>query len=144
MSHESRLELIKKIVLRPKKRRFKDEHPKWFKSTDVIGEKNVSAKLTEKDVLDIRALSLTSSRSEIAKKYNVSKSEVGRVITGESWGHIKDGIRQPNKRTKLSHEDILKIRSFSGSMSNNEIAKMFSVGRVHVGRIIRRERRKNI
>jgi hypothetical protein len=50
------------------------------------GEKNPSAKLTEKDVLFIRGATMTDF--EIAKKFGISKTYVYYVRTGRAWKYL--------------------------------------------------------
>jgi HNH endonuclease len=53
---------------------------------DVKGEQVGTAKLTEKEVLEIRASS--ESLSKLAAKYNVDKSNVYQIKAGKSWKHL--------------------------------------------------------
>jgi len=46
-------------------------------------------RLNEQSVREIRALAGTTPNSRIAAMYGVSHATVRRVITGESWSHIK-------------------------------------------------------
>lgn len=57
------------------------------------------------------------------------KIEHGTVCWGERQG-----------RSKLTEEDVIKIRSLAGVMKKTEIAKIFNVRDMQIGRIIRRER----
>lgn len=59
-----------------------------------------------------------------------------------SHGTVCCGERQG--RSKLTDEDVIKIRSLEGKMTNVAIAKMFGVKDMQVGRIIRRERWKHL
>jgi hypothetical protein len=51
-----------------------------------IGEKNMQAKLTETEVRQLREDAATLSYSKLSKKYDISKSQVARIVTGASWG----------------------------------------------------------
>lgn len=53
---------------------------------DVRGEQIGTAKLTEKDVLEIRASDL--SLVALADKYGIDKSNVWLVRAGKSWKHL--------------------------------------------------------
>jgi len=46
------------------------------------------SKLTDDDVLEIRASSKTRQRKETAKKYNISLATVWLIISGKSWKHL--------------------------------------------------------
>lgn len=50
------------------------------------GEKNNTAKLTEKQVLEIRESNL--SAKEVASKYNVSTPTIYNIRNRDTWGHL--------------------------------------------------------
>lgn len=81
---------------------------------DVKGEGNPCSSLTDKDVVDIKKLLLTSDKSqnEIAEMFKVSKHIISRIKLGKSWSHIKvDGEENFTKSFKtMSSEDIYKIK----------------------------------
>ena len=54
------------------------------------GDKNGNAKLTEKDVLEMRRkyASKKYSQYKLAKIYNVSQQQIRRIVNRESWKHI--------------------------------------------------------
>lgn len=54
------------------------------------GGKNTKAKLTESDVLDIRAVWDTGERnkSKIARQYDVTNALIGKIIRRELWKHL--------------------------------------------------------
>ncbi len=53
------------------------------------GEKNYNAKLSEKDVLDIRrALSAGYAMRELALRYGVLTSSIKNIAIGKSWRHL--------------------------------------------------------
>jgi hypothetical protein len=56
---------------------------------DLRGEKNGRAKLTERDVLEIRASSLSSA--DLSMKFCVTKVMVCRIRRGQAWTHVKSG-----------------------------------------------------
>lgn len=51
-----------------------------------LGEKNARAKLTEKDIIDIR--SSTKTTKELATIYNVSKEHINGIKRKRYWPHI--------------------------------------------------------
>ena len=59
-------------------------------STRPIGEKSNNAKLTEKDVLEIRRLYANQiiSRNGIKLKYGISDSHVSGIVNRRYWKHI--------------------------------------------------------
>ena len=59
------------------------------------GERNGSAKLTERIVLEARQLYATGkySQSELARRYGlVSQQTLQKAIVGKTWTHVKGGI----------------------------------------------------
>ena len=52
------------------------------------GSKNGSAKLTDDNVLDIRALKEKMLQREIAKMFGVTKSLIGQIHAGKIWGWL--------------------------------------------------------
>ena len=53
---------------------------------DINGEKIGTAKLTAKDILEIRASS--ESLTVLAKRYGVHKSNISAIRSGKSWKHL--------------------------------------------------------
>lgn len=73
-------------------------HRKYDNSYDNLsnipsnkGETNGRAKLTEKDVFEIRRLLATNlfSQVEIAKMFGVSQVRISYIKTGRNWGWLK-------------------------------------------------------
>jgi hypothetical protein len=50
------------------------------------GEKNINAKLTNRDVLKIK--SMTGLNVTIAQKFNVTPERIGQIKNGKGWGHL--------------------------------------------------------
>jgi hypothetical protein len=59
----------------------------YAKNRQVIlrGENHGSAKITMAIVYEIRLLSATLTYWELAKKFNISYAQVGRIVRGERW-----------------------------------------------------------
>lgn len=58
--------------------------------TTVKGGRNGSAKLSDDDIRTIRRMvSLGLSQEAIARKFGVTRTAVGRVITGHNWGWLQ-------------------------------------------------------
>ncbi len=68
------------------------ENADHFSSTNLrnqaLGEKASKSKLTEKDVLEIRALKDKLSNRKIAKIYNVTPQSINAVLLKKTWRHI--------------------------------------------------------
>ena len=56
----------------------------------VKGNKNPKSKLTEKDVLDIRAsyIPMKVSFAALGRKYNVTPENISSIIHRETWKHV--------------------------------------------------------
>lgn len=53
------------------------------------GEKNPSAKLSERDILDIKKLCLNvKNKSLIASSFGISRTHLYRILNGERWTHL--------------------------------------------------------
>jgi hypothetical protein len=60
------------------------------RKTQVRGERNGIAKLTVRDVLDIRAAGAAGeSQRSIASRKHVSAGSVTKILNGTSWRHVK-------------------------------------------------------
>jgi len=59
----------------------------WFNNHTFIGENNPNAKLTKKDVIEIRKLIDENklTRKEIFNHFNISKKQFYRIKNYESW-----------------------------------------------------------
>lgn len=53
------------------------------------GSKHGMAQLTDEDVRAIRELRLTLSNKEISIKYNISSTQVWRIVTKRNWRHLE-------------------------------------------------------
>ena len=55
----------------------------------VLGSKNPRARINEEQVLKIKELFAAGhSRSELSKKYNISKQSVNRLLRGATWANV--------------------------------------------------------
>jgi len=52
------------------------------------GEKHWCSVLTEKDILEIRELSNNCTKADLARKYNVTHSNIRRILKRTTWSHI--------------------------------------------------------
>lgn len=61
------------------------------KNRHAKGEQNGKTKITESDVRDMRALHRSDSLSlaELGRRFGVSKTTAGSIVSGLSWGHVK-------------------------------------------------------
>lgn len=62
-----------------------------YKSRDTRGEKHHGAKLTERDVIAIRAMVRSGSRrNELAKKFGVDRSTINYIVSRKLWKHVPE------------------------------------------------------
>src|SRR3990167_2503573 len=59
-----------------------------LKNAGLLGEKNKSAKLTMKEVKEIRCLSGKISQQKIADYFNISQIHVSQIIRKIRWRHL--------------------------------------------------------
>ncbi len=70
--------------------KVENEADKRMHGTVALGARNGKAKLTDRDVLTIRALEAIASRKEIAEKFNISRVHVGYIVAGKTWRHLSE------------------------------------------------------
>lgn len=70
---------------------FKDNSQDMVdRNRQTIGERNPMAKLTEKDVIEIRALSSQgNSNASIARMLSMHPTNVGCIINRKTWTHVE-------------------------------------------------------
>lgn len=57
--------------------------------TAPVGERHPSAKITERDVVDIRRRYSRTTRSQLADEFGLRPSHVWAIATGRAWRHVK-------------------------------------------------------
>jgi DNA-binding transcriptional regulator YiaG len=118
------------------------------------GVLNGEAKLTEADVVAIRASAGAISQSELGKRYNVSQGLVAMIIARKAWRHIpaaendRSSVRVPhvgalNGKAKLTEADVVAIRALTG-VPQREIARRYGVGSTAIVKIIGRKTWRHI
>lgn len=68
--------------------RTENEQHKELHGTRSRGENHHSSKLTEKDVLKIRKLSIYKEQLEIAKMFKIDQTNVSAIVLRKTWKHI--------------------------------------------------------
>lgn len=77
-----------KISLKRKGIKHSEETIKLFKITRLGGNNN-NSKLTESDVIQIRAESISGTpHNDLAKKFNVKKACIWKIVNRITWKHI--------------------------------------------------------
>jgi hypothetical protein len=64
---------------------MRDFYERQFKNW---GETSTGAKLTEKDVIEIRRRADTESHTKIAKDYGVNRRQIDRIANHQSWRRL--------------------------------------------------------
>lgn len=98
-----------------------------------IGARNCNAKLTDRDILDIRKLSHSQNSCEIARRYDMNQATIYDIITGKTWKHVP--MEQPppvyqkgrGKPTKITEDDVRIIRTLQGQLLQREIAQIYGI-----------------
>ena len=68
-----------------------DDRERKGRNNPPKGEKNAKAKLTEKDVLDIRnKRAAGKSFGKLAKEYGVCRKTIQNAVSGKSWGFLPE------------------------------------------------------
>jgi DNA invertase Pin-like site-specific DNA recombinase len=103
------------------------------------GEQNAAAKLTETQVIEIRAA--VGTHKQIARQYGVAASTVGEIRLGLKWKHVPGPLPAPvfnrgqrHPASKLTEADIVAIRAAVGSQ--REIAKRYGVHQGTISEIL--------
>lgn len=56
--------------------------------TNLKGVNHPKCKLSEKQVLEIREIGFSQTRTSLSKKYGVCRNSILRIIMGKNWNHI--------------------------------------------------------
>ena len=80
---------------RARKGRNGDASTSGFRTNAPRGEKNVKAKLTEAQVLEIRRVVANgTTQAEISRQYGISSGAVSFLVRGINWKHLPLATRQ--------------------------------------------------
>lgn len=114
------------------------------KGRQARGEGQADAKLTNNLVQNVRADYETGryTMAELAERYDLGRSTVGRIVRGESWKHIElgydpqdiDAPRNEGERSGaaiLNEESVREMRQMhaTGNFTFGELGKRYGVGK---------------
>lgn len=103
-------------------------------------------KLNDKQIKEINDLysSGNYSQTQLSKQFNVSLTQIHRIVNGKSWGNKNHDTILTKKN--LSKDDVIKIKEMylSGNYLQKEIAIIFNVSPNHISRIVNGKRWKTI
>jgi hypothetical protein len=89
----------------PLRTRSATQKPLGSGRTGVRGERNVRAKLTAADVLEIRECYASGiTQASLAKVFGVSQPHVSDIVNGKVWRHLYDSS---NERNLTTAQDVL-------------------------------------
>jgi len=115
------------------------------------GENNVSHKLTEAQVKEMRCIYPCSSYYKLADKYGVSHTTIKTIILGKKWKHIGGERKQGNKRhgehnanAKLTDNNVRHILKNQSCMRQCDLARHHSVTPAVIWSIINRRTWKHV
>jgi hypothetical protein len=125
------------------------------------GEKSGLAKLTDKDVIEIRRRYIPNSncRSLLAKQFSVSDDTIYLIGTYQLWKHVKQpslpklstpGIKthfgSDHCHSKLTDDLVIKIRKTHkpGKIGYRTLASMFGIHRATAAAVVRRKTWRHI
>ena len=103
-------------------------------------------KLTAQQVEEIRTLYSNKkyTQTELAKIFNISLTQIHRIITGQKWnnGMPSDHKIKPN----IKPEQVLQMRELynTGKYTQAELGKQFNLSSSQIHRIINKKRWKSI
>lgn len=103
-------------------------------------------KLTDEQIINIRNLYASGNytQTKLAQEFNISLTQIFRIVSNQSW------TDNPNRNVKIkpniTEKEVLEIRKLydSQNFSQAELGKKYNISSSQVGRIIRRERWKDI
>jgi group I intron endonuclease len=95
------------------------------------GSNHPLSKLTEDDVLVIKELIKNGvSQTEIAKNFNIERSAIYAIKSGQNWSHVGENISniETNGNAKLTYDDVVEIKNLlSKGVKQTEISEMFNI-----------------
>ena len=96
-----------------------------------------------KQIIDLYS-SKNYSQSQLSKQFNVSLTQIHRIVNGKSWGN-KDHNTILTKKN-LTKDEVIQIREMylSGKYLQKEIADKFNISPNHVSRIILGKKWKSV
>lgn len=135
------------VCINPRHLRFatseENHSDKRLNGTHREGEKVHLAKLTETDVISIRADDRT--HDVIAEDYGISQPQVSRIKKRKTWAHVTSDIVNAGRRrgserpgSKLTEADVIAIRA--DTRKQRVIAEDYGVRYQTIGSIKRREK----
>lgn len=93
------------------------------------GEEHSGAKLTEVQVIEIRAAAEAGGAVEdLATRFGVTAVMIHRITTGRAWSHVGGPLRKMAERSKLTPDNVRAIRAaFSAGEPRTPLAAKYGL-----------------
>jgi group I intron endonuclease len=106
----------------------------------------IRRKLSDEQIQEIISLysSEKHSQTSLSKQFNVSLTQIHRIVSGKSWGNKKHD--EVTTKKNLTINDIINIKQAysSGKYTQKELSIQFNCSLTHMNRIINGKKWKNI
>lgn len=106
----------------------------------------IRRKLTDQQISEIQSLFSTGefTQTSLAERFNVSLTQIHRIIKGKSWGDKKHDEILTKKNMTIEDARTLKELYYTGNYTQKELAKQFNCSVTHINKIINGKKWKNI
>lgn len=105
----------------------------------------IRRKLSDDQIQEIISLYTSGnySQTQLSKQYDVSLTQIHRIVNGKSWGDKKHDEILTKKNMTVDDAYHIKRLYATGEYTQKELAKQFNCSPGHIGKIIRGEKWKN-
>ena len=105
--------------------------------TENTGSRNGAARLTEKQVQEIRQARCAGKieQRELASRYGVGESTISRILRGSHWKGAGGSLPATTRATKLTTEEVRQIWAHRNILEKEHLAQLFGVTRGTVRKI---------
>lgn len=95
-------------------------------------------KLNDEQIKEIQTLYLTGkyTQTQLSKQFNVSLTQIHRIVKGKSWGDKKHDAILTKKNMTADDAHMIKTMYATGNYKQKELAEQFSCSANHIYRII--------
>lgn len=123
------------------------------------GSKHPYVKLTEEEVLKIRAARNVVRQKDLAVQYNVGQPQISRIHRKASWKYVESSTHYEeapparllaksrgdrNNRANLTEDQVRAIRAAAGTMSQMALAEQYKTTQTNISLILRRKHWKHL
>jgi len=112
------------------------------------GENQNFAKFTNEQVQEIRRIAPNFTRKDLAKKYNVTRKTIERIINHRSWKILstEEEINRKIKPINIKFTDRQKseIKELYKTVLPKKIKEIFGISNTHLYRILKEQKCSNL